>query len=216
MEGVSGTNYQLGMADPPWRYENNRIKHYPTMSLEQLKALPVGKVFARDSVMCMWATFPLLAEALELLKAWGFTYRTQLFTWIKTYPNGRPVIGLGKYTRQNAEVMLLGVKGKGLPRKRKNISSVLFSRQREHSRKPDEVRDLLVDLFGNNVRRIEFFARTRVAGWDAHGNETGKFSGNSAVATGATQSRMTQFLTASKDTDSDIEVVDEDGAVLVN
>ncbi len=196
MEGVDGKNYQLILADPPWQYDRNRISQYETMPLKDILALPVAKIAAKDSVLCMWATFPKLKEALQTIEAWGFTYTTQLFTWIKTHPSGAPVKGLGHYTRGNAEVMLLGKRGRGLKRRRRNISSVLMSHRREHSRKPDEVRDLLVDLFGADTRRIELFSRSASGGWASHGKQKGKFSGPRRAAT---QARLTGYLRSNQD-----------------
>jgi N6-adenosine-specific RNA methylase IME4 len=188
-------DYQVIYADPPWQYRRQTIKDYETMSNEELAVLPVPSIAARNSVLCMWATFPKLQAALATMQAWGFRYTTQLITWIKTDASGRPKLGLGHYTRGNAEVVLLGVRGKGMKRCRRNISSVLLSRARQHSRKPDEVRDLLVDLFGHEARRVELFARTRYAGWDAHGNQAQKFSGETRTATHAVQTRITKFAT---------------------
>jgi site-specific DNA-methyltransferase (adenine-specific) len=194
MEGVAGTDYQLILADPPWAYERNRIKHYKTMTQAELCAMPVESVAAKDSVLAIWATFPKLPEALETINAWGFKYTTQLFTWIKTTGNGTPFLGTGHYTRGNAELLLLGKRGNGVKRRRRNISSVLFSKRREHSRKPDEVRDLLTDLFGNDTKRLELFARSRTGGWDAHGAQVNKFSGQRSHQ----QARLTNYFGAKK------------------
>jgi N6-adenosine-specific RNA methylase IME4 len=193
MDDLPQKDYQLIYADPPWEYKRP-LTPYPTMTNDELAALTVPAAAAKDSVLCLWATFPRMIDALDLMKAWGFTYKTQLFTWVKVTGSGAPRHGMGHYTRSNAEVVLIGVRGKGLKRRRKNIGSVIMSRVREHSRKPDEVRDLLVDLFGNNTRRLEMFARTRYSGWDAFGNQVTRFGHD----TRGIQKRMTDY-TVKKD-----------------
>jgi site-specific DNA-methyltransferase (adenine-specific) len=117
----------------------------------------------------------LLPKCLETIKMWGFRYVTVAFTWIKINKrNGKPYFGLGNWTRANAEICLLGMRGK-LKRKSNKVSQVVLSPLREHSRKPDEVRDRIVELMGN-LPRIELFARQEFNGWDYWGNETNKFN----------------------------------------
>lgn len=100
--------YPIIYADNPWPYHRPiRPLPYPTMELESLKKIPVGEIAAKDCALFMWATFPNLHEAFEVINAWGFQYVTNAFTWIKTYPNGRLYFGLGNYTRSNAEICLL-------------------------------------------------------------------------------------------------------------
>jgi len=122
----------------------------------------------------LWVTYPLLHEGIETLKRWGFKYTTVAFTWIKTNKNnGQPFVGLGNWTRANAEICLLGFKGK-FKRRSNKVRQVILSPLREHSRKPDEIRDKIVELMGD-LPRIELFARQKVNGWDCWGNETDKF-----------------------------------------
>lgn len=138
--------------------------------MEELKALPVKELANDNCVLFLWATFPMLQEALDLIRAWGFTYRTQAFTWIKTIKNGdKPVYGLGNYTRSNAEICLLATRGKP-KRANASVSSAILAPRECHSKKPDEVRRRIEQLMGN-VPRIELFARQRAEGWDAWGNE---------------------------------------------
>lgn len=139
----------------------------------------IGTLAKPDCVLLMWATFPCLQQALKLGRAWGFTYKTVAFTWIKTNKkNGNIYIGMGHYTRANAEIVLLFTKGKSVERKVKNVSHVLISARGNHSEKPHEIRMRINRLFGE-VSRLELFARKNSAdqsqdhfrGWDVFGNE---------------------------------------------
>ena len=172
--------YNIIYADPPWSYKDKRDKHprlcggatvhYDTMSMEDLKQLPVQDISDDNCYIFMWATFPNLQEALDLMKIWGFKYKTLGFSWIKTNKvNGKPFFGIGYYMKSNCEVCLMGLKGK--PFKVSNsISSVLIEPREEHSKKPDITRDNIVKFCGD-VPRIELFARERINGWDSWGNE---------------------------------------------
>ncbi len=175
--------YSIIYVDPPWRFETysrkgqdrSAEKHYPTMSKTDIQKLPVSRISAKGSVLFLWATAPCLIEALELIGAWGFTYKTVGFTWLKQCrKSDKWFTGLGYYTRANAEYCLLATKGKILERKSHAVSSVIVSHLEEHSKKPNEVRERIVQLFGD-IPRIELFARQTVAGWDCWGNETDKF-----------------------------------------
>jgi len=173
--------YNILYADPPWRFEvwnrkngldRSADKHYKTMTKEDIQRLPIKKICDKDCVLLLWVTAPCLEEGLELIKAWGFTYKTIAFTWIKQNKKSDSLFwGMGYYTRANAEICLLATKGKVLERKSRSVHQVVMSKIREHSRKPDEVRDRIVELFGEGVTRIELFARQKVDGWDCWGNE---------------------------------------------
>lgn len=175
--------YQIIYADPPWKYnsrEHHKTRfrggacgHYPLMKLEDICALPIKDLAEDDCALFLWATFPRLKEALTVMETWGFDYKTVAFTWVKLNPeNHRPFFGVGFYTKSNAEVCLLGAKGKMTPVSNK-VSSIIISPRREHSRKPDEARVRIEQLFGNRTR-IELFARQRFEGWDVWGNEAPK------------------------------------------
>ena len=183
--------YDIILADPPWEYIQNRIKDYKVMNDDQICAMNVKGIASKNSVLCLWATGPKIPAALNVMKAWGFEYRTQLFTWVKCNSNGQTRMGLGHYTRGQSETVFLGVRGKGVKRKRNNIRAVFHSQGMQHSRKPDEIRELIVDLFGARNKRIELFARSRSAGWDVFGNQTNKFSGREQKKM---QSRITDFV----------------------
>ncbi len=145
-------------------------RHYPTMPLEDIKALPVGDLAGADCALFLWATFPLLPEALEVIRAWGFKYKTVAFTWVKLAPKSERIFwGLGYWTRSNAELCLLATKGQP-KRQAKNVHQVIISHVQEHSRKPDEARHRIDALMGD-VPKVELFARRAALGWDSWGNE---------------------------------------------
>jgi N6-adenosine-specific RNA methylase IME4 len=171
--------YKVIYADPPWSYRDKRDKHprlsggaavhYDTMPLNEIKALPISEIADDDCILFLWATFPNLKEALDVMESWGFKYKTLGFSWIKTNKkNGKPFFGIGYYTKSNCEVCLIGVRGR--PKIASNyVSSVIISPRDEHSKKPQEARDRIVELCGD-VPRIELFARHPQVGWHVAGN----------------------------------------------
>lgn len=171
--------YQVIYADPPWSYRDkcaagNRGAgfKYQVQDIEWIKSLPVADIADDNCVLFLWATMPLLQEALDTIAAWGFRYRTVAFNWVKKNKiKDSWFWGMGNYTRSNSEVCLLAVKGKNPPKRISNsVHSVVDARIEAHSKKPDEVRDRIVKLMGD-VPRIELFARQQTEGWDAWGNE---------------------------------------------
>ena len=141
------------------------------MSLESIKSIPVASIADVPSVLLLWATFPKLQESLDVMKSWGFKYKTLGFSWLKTNKNGTPFFGIGYYAKSNQEVCLLGVKGNAHSLVKSNkVSSVIISGRTRHSEKPAIVRDKIVELFGE-LPRIELFARQKTEGWDAIGND---------------------------------------------
>ena len=167
--------YPIIYADPPWRYSAKKVQgavenHYPTMSIEELCALPVAELAAKDSALFMWATFPQLPEALRLIRAWGFTYKSVAFVWLKKNRKADSwFYGLGFWTRANAEICLLATKGHP-KRQAADIHQFIISPIEAHSKKPDETRDKIVALMGD-LPRVELFARQTSPGWDVWGNE---------------------------------------------
>ena len=167
--------YSIIYADPPWRYTAKKIQgaaenHYPTMSISELCALPVADLAAKDSALFLWATFPQLPEALRLIQAWGFTYKSVAFVWLKQNRKSPGwFYGLGFWTRGNAEVCLLATRGHP-KRQAANVHQFIISPIREHSRKPEEAREKIVALMGD-LPRVELFARQSPPGWDVWGNE---------------------------------------------
>lgn len=170
--------YKVILADPPWAFRawsnkgmgRSAEQHYPTMGLEDIKALPVADLAAEDCVLFLWATFPMLKEALEVIDTWGFTYKTVAFTWVKENRKSPGLFwGLGYWTRANAEVCLLATRGSP-KRQSAAVHQVILSPVERHSKKPDEVQERIVTLMGD-VPRVELFARQETPGWDVWGNE---------------------------------------------
>ena len=176
--------YNIIYADPPWTFRTYSAKgaekksakqHYALMSLNEIKTMPVEDIAADDCVLFLWATMPNLQEAFEVIRAWGFEYKTCAFTWVKRNKVSDSWFwGLGYWTRSNAELCLLATKGN--PKRIScSVHSVCDARVMEHSRKPSEIRDRIVQLCGD-LPRIELFARQRVNGWDCWGNEISESS----------------------------------------
>lgn len=178
--------YQTILADPAWGFRTfggadvtpHRTKddHYETMTHAELLALPVADIAGKDCALFLWVIDSHLKMALEVGEAWGFTYKTRAFTWLKmTADFSKPRIGMGYWTRKESELCLLFTRGKP-PRLEKSVREVIIAPKREHSRKPDEQYELIERLVGGP--RLEMFARQRQPGWDAWGNETDKFVGD--------------------------------------
>lgn len=174
-------NYSCILVDPPWSYRvydasdaahGAARSHYDTQKVDVIQSLPIHALAAKDCALCMWATFPCLEEARQLMQAWGFTYKTALFVWVKLNKDGSPFLGLGHYSRANAEVCLLGTKGH-VKRLAKDVPQVIMSRRRQHSRKPDEQYERIMRLFKGPY--IEMYGRQQWPGWDVWGNQSGKF-----------------------------------------
>lgn len=178
--------YDVIYADPPWAWGKAPLvdrgaaraveKEYPTMQPDEIKALPVGKIAKERAALFMWATSPKLPLAFEVMAAWGFTYKTMAFVWIKTNKRADTFFtGMGFYTRQNAEFVLLGTRGSpSLQRMSNSIHQVvdaepIISPVAAHSVKPDEVRQRIDGLFAGD--KIELFARRLADGWDVWGNQ---------------------------------------------
>lgn len=164
--------YRVIYADPPWQYSNSgnqdsyghAERHYQTMSIDSMCALKVGDLAAKDSVLFMWVTSPMLRDAMSLLDAWGFDYKTS-FVWDKETHNW------GFYNSVRHELLLLATKGSCVPDIDERIPSVVrVDRTDKHSEKPQEFREIINKLYPHGPR-IELFARESVQGWEAWGNE---------------------------------------------
>lgn len=183
---VEGKKYKTIYADPPWQFanrtgkiapENKRLSRYPTMCLDDIKALPVSEVADERSHLYLWVPNALLPEGLEVMRAWGFEYKTNLI-WEKVrkdgFPDGR---GVGFYFRNVTEILLFGVR---TPKKSETYRTlapgrsqvnIIRAQKHEHSRKPAEFADLIERC--SEGPRIELFARGERAGWDVWGNQAG-------------------------------------------
>ncbi len=172
--------YKVIYADPPWQFanrtgkvapEHKRLNRYPTMKLEEIKALPVSAIAEAKSHLYLWVPNALLPEGLEVMKAWGFEYKTNI-VWEKVrkdgFPDGR---GVGFYFRNVTEILLFGIKGsdnRTLQAGRSQVN-LIRSMKREHSRKPDEMINLIESC--SEGPYIELFARGNRDGWDMWGNQ---------------------------------------------
>lgn len=188
--GLKPFGYNIIHADPPWPFQNysakgedrNPNRHYPTMPIEQIKALPVGDIAAGDCALFLWVVDPLLDQGIETLKAWGFRFTTVAFTWAKRSSRDTAWhMGTGYYTRGNPETCLLGMMGR-LERRSGGVRQLIVDPVRQHSRKPDRVADDIVRLFGD-LPRVELFSRTSRPGWETWGNQVGAMDGVEASRT---------------------------------
>ena len=167
--------YEIVLGDPPWRYANKggqgvAENHYPTMSIDEICALPVADIAAENAVLFLWSTFPMLSEALRVITAWGFTYKTVAFVWLKQNRRAKSwFYGMGFWTRGNAEVCLLATRGRP-QRQSRSVHQLIVSPIEAHSKKPDAAREKIVALMGD-LPRVELFARQTAPGWDCWGNE---------------------------------------------
>ncbi len=170
--------YSIIYADPPWAYLWGKgkdgghfapEKHYSTMSTDEICALDIKRIATKNCALLMWATMPCLPDAIKVMQAWGFHYKTCAFTWIKTKKDGSPLAGMGSYTKANAELCLLGMRGH-IKSADKTVRQVIMHPRMGHSVKSPIVRDAIVKLFGD-VPKIELFARQYADGWDCWGNE---------------------------------------------
>ena len=167
--------YGIIYADPPWHYNQKNLSgaaehHYRTMSIEEICKLKVAEVADQHCVLFLWATFPQLPEALKVIKAWGFQYKTVAFVWLKQNKSGKGwFFGLGFWTRGNAEICLLAKRGHP-KRYSKSVHQFIISQVEEHSKKPDITREKIIELAGD-LPRAELFARQKIPGWDVWGNE---------------------------------------------
>lgn len=175
--------YNIIYADPPWEYKQTGSKtnsrgtakqHYNTMTTDEICRLPIREIKTEDAICFMWATFPNIDQALCVMKAWGFKYKTAAFVWVKKNKKSNTNFwGMGAYTRANAEVCLIGISKKTKAKqcvKSNSVHQIIESSIEEHSKKPDEVRQRIFQLLGN-MPRIELFARQYAEGWDCWGNE---------------------------------------------
>jgi len=169
--------YQIIYADPPWQFKNYNDKtatnwvgeHYKQMTTEDVCNLPIPKISDKDCILFIWATFPRLPDCLEVIKAWGFTYKTLGFNWYKENQDSSLFFGMGYWTRANSEICLLATKGHP-KRQDTNVFQVVRHPRLKHSQKPSIIKTKIVELMGD-LPRIELFAREKTEGWDVWGNE---------------------------------------------
>jgi len=169
--------YQIVYADPPWKFnfqkrkglsDDAKKKLYPTIKGDEILALPVSELADNDCVLFLWVMNSELPLAFRCIKEWGFKYKTVAFTWVKTTKNTYH-FGGGNWTRSNPEICLIATRG-NVKKKSASVRNLVASPLREHSRKPDEIHDYIIQLVGD-LPRIELFARQKTEGWDVWGNE---------------------------------------------
>lgn len=180
LEFAKDKKYGTILADPPWQFQNRtgkvapehkRLNRYPTMTLEEIMELPVKDITAEKSHLYLWVPNALLNEGLEVMKAWGFQYKTNLI-WYKIRKDGGPDRrGVGFYFRNVTEMILFGVRGKNVRTLQPGRSqeNIISQRKREHSRKPDEQYNLIEKCSWGPY--LELFARGNRPGWYAWGNQ---------------------------------------------
>jgi len=180
--------YNVIYADPAWSYYNdktvtvaeNKAKDfisrnpYMVMSTEDIKNLPIKDISDDNCILFIWTTDYHLSRCCDVIKAWGFEYKTVGFAWQKLTKKNKPVTFMGNYTMKSGiELCLLATKGKGFQKwmKKRNVRALIQSQRLGHSSKPNEVRQGIEEMFGDDVSKIELFARQKYDGWAAWGNE---------------------------------------------
>ena len=180
--------YDVIYADPPWKYRqqrpggmNNAADHYDVMSLEDIAALPEWELLNNPGVVFMWTTSPLLAESIKLGEMLGLHYRGIEFVWVKTKKDGSPMgaAGVRPSIVKPLTELVLGFSNKRTGRPlllaSESVVQTVFAPRREHSRKPDDVAELIEALYPN-ASKLEMFARTTRPGWDVFGHDVDKFN----------------------------------------
>jgi N6-adenosine-specific RNA methylase IME4 len=163
--------YRVIYADPPWSYGNTQPDyhgvqddHYPIMKLSEICAMPIRELVEDDAVLFLWVTSPILEESFQVIKAWGFEYKSS-FIWDKIKHN------MGHYNSVRHEILLICTRGSCTPDNRKLFDSVYQEERTEHSRKPEYFRDVIDTIYPHG-KRIELFARSKHGNWDNYGNES--------------------------------------------
>lgn len=168
--------YEIVYADPPWTYKDKAKSgqrgvefKYSTMSMSEIMALNVREHVADNAILFLWVTAPLMFQQVRVMQAWGFRYKTLGFDWVKRAQNGGYKWGMGNWTRSNAELCLIGIRGKP-KRVSASVHQIVDAIPGQHSEKPPEVREHIVRLMGD-LPRVEMFAREKAPGWDVFGDE---------------------------------------------
>ncbi len=199
---TKGHKFATVLADPPWQFQNRtgkmapehkRLSRYPTMTLQEIKDLPVEAIVEDTAHLYLWVPNALLAEGLQVMEHWGFTYKTNLI-WYKIRKDGGPDRrGVGFYFRNVTEMILFGVRGKGARTLQPGRSqeNIISSRKREHSRKPDEQYEIIEACSWGP--RIELFARGQRDGWFSWGNQAEDYMPDWETYSNHSQSKVVPF-----------------------
>ena len=170
--------YNIIYADPPWSFKHYSDKgkgkcpenYYNCMNMQDIKDLPIQDLADENCILFMWVTYPILHKSFEVIKEWGFEYKTVGFTWVKRNRKSEGWFwGMGYWTRSNAELCIIATKG-SITRQSASVHQIVDTPLQEHSKKPDVVAERIVELVGD-LPRIELFARIKRKGWDSWGNE---------------------------------------------
>lgn len=174
--------FNVILADPPWRFRNYSDEwhegkkgsrwvgnQYGLMDERDIYDIPVAGMAAKDAALFLWTTYPKLNEAFLVMAAWGFKFKTVAFTWCKRTKNDKEHVGMGFWTRSNAEIVLMGTRGHP-KRVSRSVRQIVHAPVGKHSAKPPEVRERIVQLMGD-LPRVELFAREQTPGWTAWGDE---------------------------------------------
>jgi len=179
--------YGVIYADPAWQYDDKLGNNptyggitYKTMSIKELKEMPVKDIADKNCALFIWVTSPLLEDGFEVIKSWGFKFKTVAFNWVKISKQGNFFHNSGRWTMGNCELCLLATKGNP-KRIRKDIKQLQILKREGHSKKPNLIRKLITDLMGEDIPKVELFARgnkerdllnfNKFDGWDTWGNE---------------------------------------------
>lgn len=202
LKETKGHKFSTVLADPPWQFQNRtgkmapehkRLSRYPTMTLQEIKDLPVEAIAEDTAHLYLWVPNALLAEGMQVMEHWGFTYKTNLI-WYKIRKDGGPDRrGVGFYFRNVTEMILFGVRGKGARTLQPGRSqeNIISSRKREHSRKPDEQYELIEACSWGP--RIELFARGPRDGWFSWGNQAEEYNLDWKTYSNHSQSEVIPF-----------------------
>ena len=182
LEAQTMKKYNIIYADPAWKFGNSVYqdngrksrelnKQYDTMTINEIKELPLENISDYDCALFMWVTDFHLPFAFELFEKWGFKYRTIAFVWKKITKNGKTCANLGAWTMKNTEICLLATKGKMFDkRKSKNVFQLIEAERTKHSKKPIETINRIEKIF-EFENKLEMFSRKKLQCWDAWGNE---------------------------------------------
>ncbi|MDD5267412.1 MAG: MT-A70 family methyltransferase [Methylococcales bacterium] len=202
LNAVGNKKFATVLADPPWQFQNRtgkmapehkRLQRYPTMSLQEIKDLPVEAIVADTAHLYLWVPNALLAEGMQVMEHWGFTYKTNLI-WYKVRKDGGPDRrGVGFYFRNVTEIILFGVRGKNARTLQpgRTQENIISSRKREHSRKPDEQYELIEAC--SLGPRIELFARGPRKDWFVWGNQSEEYTPDWETYSNHSQSTVVPF-----------------------
>ena len=202
LESVGRRRFSTILVDPPWQFQNRtgkmapehkRLSRYPTMSLQEIKDLPVEAIAKDTAHLYLWVPNALLAEGMQVMESWGFTYKTNLI-WYKIRKDGGPDRrGVGFYFRNVTEMILFGVRGRNARTLQPGRSqeNIISSRKREHSRKPDEQYDLIESCSPGPF--LEMFARGPRKGWFVWGNQSDEYIPDWDTYSNHSQSNVVQL-----------------------